>query len=82
MKDSVIGLTTAQLKLLQACLDHRTTADKPLATALSISPHTVHTQFQRICETVGAHTRTEALLLILRKGLIALRDMPEDTAER
>jgi DNA-binding NarL/FixJ family response regulator len=65
-------LAPAQVELLQVCINHRTTSDKPLARALFLSPKTIHTQFQRICALLEAHTRTEALLIAIENGWVCL----------
>ena len=58
-------LTPRELDVLSAL--QRGLQDKEIASAIGISPQTVHTHLKRIFEKLGAHTRTEAVMKFLQK---------------
>jgi len=63
-------LTPALYKLLEACLENKTTNTKILAEYLCRSPATIRTEFQRILAFLNVHCRYEALREAQEKGLI------------
>ena len=69
-------LSPALVHLLQACLDGRSTMDKPLARRLCLSPETIRTEFKRIGQALGTHDRFASVLLAWEKGWIVLPPPP------
>ena len=65
-------LSAALLRLLQVSVEMNSTETAALAETLSISPHTVRTEFQRIRQKLGVHSRSEAVLTALHVGWITL----------
>jgi hypothetical protein len=61
-------LTPALCKLIEACLNLKTTDAKTLAAHLNRSPTTIRTQFQRILAIMKVHSRYAALKTIEDKG--------------
>lgn len=59
------GLTTRERQILASI--QRGLRDKEIATALGISPLTVHTHLKNIFHKLGTHTRTEAVVKYLEK---------------
>ena len=75
-------LTSTQIRLLQAGLNHRTVNSRKLARLLYISNNTVRTEFQQICINLGAHERTEALIIALQMGWIELPPPPQNEEDK
>jgi len=65
-------LSPALVRLLQSCLDCRSTHDKNLAEHLFLSPETMHTEFKLIAQCLDTHERFEAVMIALEKGWISL----------
>ncbi|SEF78200.1 DNA-binding response regulator [Nitrosomonas ureae] len=63
-------LAPASYRLLETCLEIKTTNTKILAGCLHRSPATIRTQFQRILALMDAHCRYEALRITEERGLI------------
>lgn len=63
-------LPQALNKLLETCIEIKTTNTKSLAEYLCRSPATIRTQFQRIFILMDVHCRYEALRKAEEKGLI------------
>ncbi len=63
-------LPPALYRLLETCIEIKTTNTKILAGYLRRSPATIRTQFQRILALLDVHCRYEALRLAEEKGLI------------
>jgi DNA-binding NarL/FixJ family response regulator len=66
--DNKNPLTPALCKLLEACLILKTTDAKTLAIYLNRSPATIRTEFQRILELIGVHSRYAALKTAEEQG--------------
>lgn len=64
------GLPPALYKLLETCIDIKTTNTKILAEYLCRSPATIRTQFQRILILMDVHSRYEALRIAEEKGWV------------
>lgn len=76
-----IGLSHRQVEIVQGVFRDDTESD--IAAALGISPHTVHTHFERIYQKLGVTARTQLILRIVHEVLshanlpgIALRPAP------
>ncbi|SDY07950.1 response regulator transcription factor [Nitrosomonas sp. Nm58] len=63
-------LTPALYRLLEACLEKKTTNTKVLAAHLCRSPATIRTEFQRVLAFMDVHCRYEALRAAEENGLI------------
>lgn len=70
----------AQLRLLQACLTHRTIDSDTLGDLLCLSPETVRTHFKTLRREMGLHERLALLLYALEAGLITLPWVPQGVA--
>jgi len=71
-------LTPALLTLLQTSVNLQSTQDRVLAEWLHLSPLTVKSNFKRIHEALGVHSRDAALLTCLENGWIRLRSNGND----
>lgn len=71
-----VCLSVLHRHILQACLTHRTTADKTLASVLFRSPRTIHSDFEEISRILHTHSRFESILVALENGWIFLPDSP------
>ena len=76
-------LSPALVRLLQSCLDGRSTCDKNLAECLFLSPETVHTEFKLIAQRLDTHDRFEAVMIALAKKELATLGMaaPSDVLD-
>ena len=66
-------LSPALITLLQTSLDIGSTSSRPLAAMLSISYHTVRTEFATILLLMKVRTRHAALMIAWRNGWIAAK---------
>ncbi len=73
-------LAPSLCRLLEACIEIKTTNTKTLAEHLCRSPATIRTQFQRILFLMEVHCRYEALLKAEEKGLIRSRSWSRRSA--
>lgn len=64
-------LTPALVELLQTCVRHGS-ATGSLAMILHRAPSTVDTEFKRINQILGTHSRTDAVVYALRRGWVRL----------
>lgn len=70
------SLSDTYRELLQTCITLRTTHAKMLARALNRSPQTIQTEFRRLFEKLGVHSREEAVLLAIDRGWVSLPSKP------
>ncbi len=75
------GLSLRELQILQGVFDNR--KDFAIAAELGISPHTVHTYFERMHRKLGATDRVELVLRIFEKFLATKTASPshDDSVE-
>jgi len=66
------ALTSRELSILSALAQGW--ENKRIANSLGISAETVKSHVARILEKIGAHNRTEAIHIALRRGLVRLED--------
>ena len=66
------SLTPALLLLLQTSVSANTANADELADLLCLSPHTIQTEYKRICQLLKVHSRTAAILVALKHGWITL----------
>lgn len=59
-------------ELLQASVDTEDTSDKTLAVVLCRSPHTIHCEFARACDLLGVNSRSAAVIVAMKRGLVAV----------
>ncbi|MCB9412975.1 MAG: response regulator transcription factor [Actinobacteria bacterium] len=67
---SGIDLSARELQVLELIADGRSNRD--IAALLHISDHTVKNHVRRILEKLGAESRTEALVMAVRAGLVVV----------
>ena len=68
MANSKNPLTPALRKLIETCIELKTTETRRLASHLNRSPATVRTEFQRIFVVLHVHCRYEAVITAENKG--------------
>ena len=73
-----VPLTGREIQVLQLLSDGLT--QEAIAKELFISPKTVATHIQRILTKLGVHSRTEAVAIAYRDGLVRGRPMPRARA--
>jgi DNA-binding NarL/FixJ family response regulator len=64
------SLTEREVEILQQLAHGKSTVE--VASALFISPHTVQSHTRNILTKLGVHSKLEAVILVLRHGLIQL----------
>jgi ATP/maltotriose-dependent transcriptional regulator MalT len=62
-----LGLSGRELQVVRGVFDDR--IESAIATELGISPHTVHTHFDRLHRKLGVATRTGLVLRVTREFL-------------
>lgn len=65
-------LTPALKELLQASVNADTKNAEELAQILCRSPHTIQTEYKRVCQLLNVHSHTAAVLVALKRGLVTL----------
>ena len=73
-----LGLSGRELQVVRGVFDDR--IESAIATELGISPHTVHTHFDRLHRKLGVATRTGLVLRVTREFL-ALSASPSDPVQ-
>jgi hypothetical protein len=64
------GLTPAQILLVETSIRLRDVSSRGLAEALTIEAESVHTEWGRILECTGTHSRSAAQLELLFEGIV------------
>lgn len=60
-----LKLSRRELEIVRGAFDDQT--EVTMATALGISPHTVHTQFERLRHKLGVANRSQLLIRVMRE---------------
>ena len=71
-----LALSARELQIVRGVFDDR--SEFSIAADLNISPHTVHTHFERLHHKLGVADRAELILCVMNEFL-ALTAAPEST---
>ena len=66
------SLTSRQMQILHAIIVDGAESTEQIARQLNIGKETVRTYLRMMYETLGVHTRTQAVLKVLRLGIFTL----------
>lgn len=61
-------LTIRQLVVVKTSVKLKTTASNRIAEELVVSPYTVRRHWQDICDALGAHSRSEVMMIVTEQG--------------
>jgi DNA-binding CsgD family transcriptional regulator len=63
-------LSSALLEILATCVRLNRVDTRALAHALHRSPHTIRTEFKRIFQALGVHSRHQAVMKAIEAGWV------------
>ncbi|HXG23540.1 MAG TPA: hypothetical protein VNJ09_03210 [Chthonomonadales bacterium] len=69
-EENCCPLSSALLEILEACIRLNRLDTETLARTLHRSPHTIRTEFKRIFQALGVHSRHQAVMKAIENGLV------------